>query len=317
LNYGHLFAAGWSRAGYQTFLGRRIARIYPLYFVAIITGFVFVTAGWLGYDRNLPLSVALIVNLLMVQAWGLAPSFDSPAWSISTEWAAYLLFPALLIPAMFRGAQTAWLLGLLCAAALTALCSLPPALLPDYLVHDPLNMSGYWLGLPVLRCVTEFTLGILAFRAASTPFGRRVAAHLWIAPVLGLSAVALLALPKCDLAVVLLMPFIVVTLASETHMAGRILACAPVEFLGKLSFSLYLSHKLLFGLLNALYWRAHFAGLPHARSLAAAVCIALSFALALAAYHFIEVPGRRYLRDVFARGSRGAARVASPAPNQA
>lgn len=298
LNYRHLFESGWTRAAYGTFLARRIARIYPLYIVATVVGFVLVVAGGLPFIPTMPRAPALIFNLLMVQSWGLTPSFDSPAWSISAEWAAYLLFPALLIPSIFRKPAVALLCTGLAASLLAALCALPAALFPDTLVRDPLNMSGHAMGLPVLRCVPEFTLGILAFRFASTSLGRRLVSSVWIAPALVLSALFVLTIPGCDLAFVLLLPVLVVSLASEAHLPGRILASAPLEFLGLLSFSIYLTHKLLFGLLTWMYEHAHTAGIPHARTLSAGVCLILTFAISYAAFSLIEVPGRRWLRAI-------------------
>jgi peptidoglycan/LPS O-acetylase OafA/YrhL len=299
MNYGRSFAAGWSWSAYLRFLGRRIARIYPLYLVATITGFVFVTAGWLNYTHAFPRATAVMVNLLMIQAWGFVGSFDSPAWSISAEWAAYLVFPALLMPTMFRRSQWGWLGALICAAVLALLCVLPPSLVADYDARTPLNFNGYWHAFPVVRCIPGFTLGILAFRVAGSSVGRRLAASRWVAPALCLTELVLLGLPKTDLCIVLLVPLLVVALASEVSVPGRLLASAPIERLGKLSFSIYLVHKLLLGLESGIYARAHAAGLPHAQTLAAAACIALTFPLALAAYRIIEVPGRRALRTVF------------------
>jgi len=299
MNYSHMFASGWSKAAYRRFLGRRIARIYPLYLATVIAGFLLVIAGWLRYLHAAPLGVALCLNLTMTQVWGLVPSFDSPAWSISAEWAAYLLFPALLVPTMFRRASIGWLSALISAATLAALSVQQASLGHDFNLREPLNLSDPWCALPVVRCVAEFTLGILAFRLAATPFGRHLASSRWLAPAVCVAALMLLAIPQSDLAVALLFPFLVISLASEAHVPGRLLAWAPAEFIGKLSFSIYLTHKLFYGLLNAIYLRAHAAGLPHAQSLAAIICISLTFPLAFAAYRTIEVPGRRWMRALF------------------
>ena len=43
LNYGHLFASGFSRTAFATFLTRRVARIYPLYLAVLVAGLVW---GW-------------------------------------------------------------------------------------------------------------------------------------------------------------------------------------------------------------------------------------------------------------------------------
>jgi peptidoglycan/LPS O-acetylase OafA/YrhL len=80
LTYSHMFARGWSMAAYVRFLGRRAARIYPLYFVATLAAFVFILAGALEAPRLAPLGTALTLNLLLIQAWGFVGSLDGPAW---------------------------------------------------------------------------------------------------------------------------------------------------------------------------------------------------------------------------------------------
>jgi peptidoglycan/LPS O-acetylase OafA/YrhL len=125
LNYGHLFETGFSFLAYRTFLGRRIARIYPLYVAGTLVGFVLTQAALIEPLRSGSTSGNLVANLLMVQSWGVGQSYDPPAWSISTEWAAYLLFPLLVVPAVLRGSLAA--LTMLCAGAATVtfLCYSP------------------------------------------------------------------------------------------------------------------------------------------------------------------------------------------------
>jgi peptidoglycan/LPS O-acetylase OafA/YrhL len=80
---------------------------------------------------------------------------------------------------------------------------------------------------------------------------------------------------------------------------SRSVRSAPAELLGKLSYSIYLTHKLLLGLMGWIYLRAHAAALAHAQTYAALLCIALTIPIATAAYVGIEVPGRRWLRALF------------------
>jgi hypothetical protein len=120
-------------------------------------------------------------------------------------------------------------------------------------VHAPLNLSGYWLALPVIRCIAEFTLGIVAFRCAATPAGLRIARSAWIAPALCLVVAVFLAFPMSDLAVVLVFPLLVVSLTSESHLPGRILASPPAEFIGRLSYSIHLAQP---DVPRLAHWRA-------------------------------------------------------------
>lgn len=74
------------------YMKRRFARIYPVFFLAIIVLLVYViiSGGPIGYK-------GLILNITMVQSWipGYALSFNEPGWSISVEMFFYLSFPFL------------------------------------------------------------------------------------------------------------------------------------------------------------------------------------------------------------------------------
>jgi peptidoglycan/LPS O-acetylase OafA/YrhL len=69
---------------------------------------------------------------LLIQNWGLtgALSWNHPAWSISTEFAAYLVFPALVLMARWDRVPSAVLLGLAahCSLAVSLCCSAQTAM---------------------------------------------------------------------------------------------------------------------------------------------------------------------------------------------
>jgi peptidoglycan/LPS O-acetylase OafA/YrhL len=88
---------------YGDFLRRRLARVLPLHlavlfvFVGLALAFKF---GLLPANHPELLDLkALPANGLLLHAWGIVGhlSFNSPSWSISAEWLAYLVFPLLLI----------------------------------------------------------------------------------------------------------------------------------------------------------------------------------------------------------------------------
>jgi peptidoglycan/LPS O-acetylase OafA/YrhL len=313
LNYSRMFASGWSMAAHRKFLGRRIARIYPLYFAATIAGFLLAMLGWVHSLNVAPPGLALLLNVLMVQVWGCVQSFDSPGWSISAEWFAYLIFPLLVIPTLFRKPLWGWALAGASAMILALLSALPASFhLGGYPQGALLAFSDPWFALPLLRCVPEFMLGLLAYRLAATPFGQSLGSRRWLSPVLCLAGLALLATPGMDLAVVLLFPLLVISVASGTHAPSRVLGSPPAQLLGTLSYSVYLTHFLMVGVLQWVYAFARTSGLAHAHVVAAAVVIPLTFAVAYIAYRCIEVPGRQWLRVAFeGRLNDGAA--ASPA----
>lgn len=71
----------------------RFARIYPLYFIALLLCHLAILLKLLSFDFY-----GLLLNIFMVQAWlpGKALSVNSPGWSLSAEILFYGLFPFLL-----------------------------------------------------------------------------------------------------------------------------------------------------------------------------------------------------------------------------
>ncbi len=302
LNYGEMFAGGWSEQAYTKFLGRRIARVYPLYIVATTCACGLIATGILAMPHVQVRPVDFLLNALMIQTWGLGPSLDSPAWSISAEWAAYLLFPVMLAICLNRRPWVSWIAGFAAFGVVAGLAAAPASV-----THHPnpqalLDISDFPLALPVVRCLAEFSLGLLAYRLAGTRLGGRIAKNGWIAAGLGGAIVALLFLPRTDLLIVALLPFLVLTLSGASQGLARLLASGPAEWAGRISYSIYLIHALLQGLISGLHHLIEDAGIDHAQTIAAAISVPLMLALSYLAYRFIEVPGRRLLRQRFERG---------------
>jgi len=78
LNYDGMFARRITRVNYTKFLGKRFARIYPMYLFCL----VLIVAFNVGKAPATPR--LLVANLLMVQNWGHWSSLNAPSWSIST-----------------------------------------------------------------------------------------------------------------------------------------------------------------------------------------------------------------------------------------
>ena len=111
----------WSAT--RDFVRNRFARVWPVHVltlnidlaIAAVIGTLGVGAG--GHRRT---AEAYVENVAMVHTWfNDRPSFNSPAWSISSEWFAYLLAPLLFVlVARLRRAGTALLLAGLSYAAM-------------------------------------------------------------------------------------------------------------------------------------------------------------------------------------------------------
>lgn len=293
MSYTYLasFEAVGMRA-YGDFLRKRVARIVPLN-VAVLC--IFVIAGQLSLmllgsniiyvSDNLPAD--LLANLFMLQGLGIGRNLNGPSWSISTEFAAYFLFP-LFMAAVFSRQRSIRILALVAGIAVLGwLASL----------HPRLSLATEDIGQGVLRCFAEFTIGMASYRLYSKAMRG--------ASLLGSDAACFTLMAFCaffmgmrvDLPAVLLFPLLIVSLALNQGRASRMMSNAVFYFLGLVSFSLYLLHQLFRPVELALLQAWHPAPLDVPAALLFALAGSLSVVpFAWLAYCYVERPGRAFMR---------------------
>ena len=308
MSYTRLFDGGITRQKYLIFMIRRFARVYPLYFVMTA---VVVALNILSISRSWTFNIPeLIANLTLTQAWGFGRTIDGPAWSVSTELAAYILFPFLtLLPF----ARRSFCLGL------SLLCFLVVAYL--YIVHfdvpgtsGPLDVYTLYSPLPLMRCLAEFTIGMCMFGLSARPGARALFARRLPCWSMAALFLVLCSLAKSDLALFATVPFLIMILAVSPRFAlSRFLAWRPIFFLGEVSYAVYLLHFE--------FERIRRTGMPflmkHGMPALAAdiVCTVILYTSLIgasyAAFRLIEVPARRAIRRLEDAVTRqAAARVA-------
>ena len=151
-NYASLIRSeGYMKGGYQ-FIAARIARLYPLYAMALFFGLdclpssVFHNKQW-----------AELAFITMTQSWfNLQMTSFPPAWSISTEWFFYFAF-LLLLPLLERIKGSLIVLGVFLAITFF--------ILPYFIqlqAHLFVNDGGWAVYFSPFTRVFDFVGGILA-----------------------------------------------------------------------------------------------------------------------------------------------------------
>lgn len=286
LNYADRLRAS-GLAGTGAFLWRRLARIWPLHF-AVLSGFIAFALLLLVTGRHDPAAypfAELPLHLLLMQNWGLTAdlTWNHPAWSISTELAAYILFPLLVVTVNWDTVKTPVLLALLAllVAALNALF--------QWQGHAGLGDAIANMGLP--RCLIEFAMGTilcalwkrwLAVRQAKLACAAATiaAAGLW----LGLGLAETLIVP-------VLFASLLLALALNHGPVAALLGGRVLHYLGEISYATYLVHFLLFILFKLAFVDASLQIGAGGLMLFCLVLLILSAAL----YHGLEKPAQAWL----------------------
>ncbi|WP_326523178.1 acyltransferase family protein [Sphingomonas sp.] len=281
------------------FLQKRVARIWPLHAVVLAGGvaLALLLAATGRHDaREFPFA-ELPLHLLLIQNWGFtdALAWNDPAWSISAELGAYLLFPLLALAIDWRR-MPAWAVISAIAAGGVLLASIFAAAGAPTLGHEIARLG-------LIRCVIEFAMGTAV-------------AALWLRwrdrPVLpALSATAVLTLlgtmtitgliPEA-LGVPLAFAALLLALALTSGMRGNPLEGRALHYLGEISYATYLGHFLLWFAFKLAFVDDAHAVPPTLTALYLLLVLGSSIAL----YHLIERPAQRAINAIRLRRPRPA-----------
>ncbi len=304
LNYADRLGDRFEPRATLRFLWLRLARIYPLFLLVVLGAGVLKAVRhhlWQSAPVDQLTWPMLLKQVLLVHQW-FPPergqtSWDGPAWSLSAEWLAYLLFP-LLVLALVRLQRR-----LPTAALLAAAVAVMVPLLVGITVHH--SMGGpVW----VLRILCEFTAGMLLWAAVArldlTDRARRLAG--WGAVLSVLAVVAFLYAVRAprfegwvSTYVVLLFVPLVACLAIGTGPLHDLLSTRALVLGGGLSYALYLVHSPLLYLFRDV---TRYTGVlyldPLPRYYAELAFIPVMVVVAWALHRFFEEPVRGWMRGL-------------------
>lgn len=274
-----------------SFLLNRLIRIYPLHLVVMLIYILNPLALWLfsssgvedgryGWDYY-------VASIFLVQNWGWFDhlEWNVPAWSISTEFAAYILCPLLVVVSIARIRLNAWRL-------LLVMLSLGVILGLIYEISDVNSIGGNISSLGLIRCILEFWMGLCLGAIGWLVHPSEGVLRLYNFFIIVLLLFVFVFLINSSISNYWFVPVVSVILV---HILSRgdavfswLLSLKLVHYFGLISYSTYLAHFFIkdwvkffsdsIGLMQFLYY------------------IVACFVVSALAYKYIENPSRRFLR---------------------
>jgi peptidoglycan/LPS O-acetylase OafA/YrhL len=272
---------------YARYLRNRLARIYPVYlFTLLLVALLYVTHNITAFVLHFG-SFSLknfFLSLFLIQSWGINTdwTWNMPSWTVSIEWLLYLIFP-ILIKLFYRWKQCFLFIGII-AVFITLFLLIKTY--PKILLYDAMKYG-------FLRAIPEFSLGIFfCLLQNKLNISKHVFADVAII-VLFISlyfSIQYLAFPTIW---ILILSAILFTLPYTNHFIANVLNSTPLQFFGKISYSLYLLQFTIQIISNNIFERKityanNFIGI-----LALLIEIGILCFLASIVYYCIEEPLRK------------------------
>ena len=282
---------------YSRFLKLRLARIYPAHFVAtmallpVVAGATLfsiyeVTDSQYSFSR-------LLYSLFLLNGWGLPNSvgWNIPSWSVGSEWFAYICFP--FIAYVFNRLRSPWMHVLIIIMVFTLMITLA------VFIED---MKQYMLGenLTLTRVTSEFLIGCSLFNIY-----RNVPEHKVFDFIALCSSVVMILLsatripPFYDFLIIGTFALLILSLSRSLTFAAKLFSISPLLYLGKISYSVYLTHATVLMIVNQILIRLLHQNLDEVTYFWAFYLIYIACAIAVGhvLYVTVEQPARTYLRD--------------------
>lgn len=294
-NYSHRLGDEFRFVDVARFLWLRIARVWPVHFFTLnVMLAAFIVSRMIGLTLNTEGQIrhdawAYLENVFMVHAWfGEGLSFNAPAWSISAEWFAYLLFLVLVLATSRIGGARVAVLGAVGSYVAFA------GTYGVWYAEDPQATKG-----ALLRVGFEFLAGCLLFevykhaRPSENWGAGAVAAALGAVLVAGVTDGSRLQ----PILVPPLLGILVLCLALSSGPVRLVLSTSVAVFAGEASYSLYMTHEIVHPVVNKLMPPTAFGESQLVVRLALLVGLFVAAAAAaVATYLLVEKPARDLLR---------------------
>lgn len=306
----------------RRFMCLRFFRTYPLHIATLLllvgleVGKLVAQNAGVAAPTHAPFSdgnssASLAANVLLLHGLGVLDTlgWNSPSWSISCEFAAYLVFALAAAAGLLRRG--------LCVALGVLLACMTYGIIA--LTRDTLDVTYDW---GLLRCLSGFFLGVALHHCSADGRMRRILSS-WPAGVVAAGEFGLLLAligvmsSAHGAGVVLVVPLYVAAIALlqlDRGPLARALASSPAQFLGRVSYSIYMVHFPILVLTSIFLKRALdipvaidprlqtpvFVIEPWTGDLLIMAVVVIVLATAAITFRLIEQPGQEMGRDLAA-----------------
>ena len=266
---------------YASFIWKRFARVYPLHaFLLILLLFVYPKLN-IGSPND---TSQLFANLTLTHAWGFDKlSYIAASWSISIEFLFYLFFPFMVLSLNRWVAVAIFLaLGIFYALLTTGMITLNLEL-KSYADHRIFVYGAF------------FVLGVSVFYMTEHRLVRQLLDNNFAFVAL----CAIVVLVPYNKYLYFSYPFVIPLLIRSSHtsrIGNYLLSGTVILWLGELSYSIYMSHQLIYLLVDSTG-----QGKPIDLFLKFGSIYILLFIWCIFCFYVIEMPMRSKIQSVYNR----------------
>ena len=243
------FANHIERSSLRKYIVARFARIYPLHFFSllllVILVIIFSPSG--TYPNAIENPRAILTGFLLLHSYYIHDiyTWNIPSWSISAEWAAYLLFPFLALFLSKKKLPALITLALFVILAYISIMYFLPRknyLYPSIPVPHNLNTT-YDYGF--LRGIAGFITGMIVYKLYQVPSVKNIFHKDTWAFTFIIMLVLALHFAMNDSICVILFAALVLSFALNNGSVHRFCNNRLAQYIGKISYSIYLMQIFL------------------------------------------------------------------------
>jgi peptidoglycan/LPS O-acetylase OafA/YrhL len=311
--YSKDFTARIQGESLKKFFVARFARVYPLHLFSTLLLVVIVRylTDWGNPPILLEQPSDILPNILLLHSFGFTKiySWNIPSWSISAEFAAYLLFPFLALFLNRKRLIAVLLLAVFVVAAYYSIMFVLPRTNPiNPAIPVPHNLNttfdyGY------IRGIAGFITGMLVYLAYGLRSFKKVFSGDFASILLMLGVGLSLHYALNDGITVLLFAMLVLSVAANTGNISTFFNTRVMQFLGDISYSIYLMQIFLQEPFSHGYLLPGTVGVGRGRQnidlssglLYCLIYLVLLIFISYVTYRWLERPCRRFINRAWGK----------------